>query len=341
MTKNTLSLVVGSVTAALLAGCQMTPSAMGGAAVSDSVKEISLGERARGELTTQSGLNPKDGSRYQAFAMTLAADTLLEIELDGGLEGVLTLYNEQDELLTVASPLRYKITDAGDYKVVVSGADASSYGPFNVTSRTIDLELANALTAPGSATGWLQGEPVEFSVTIPEAGAYQIDMLSDDFDTLMVMTGPNGYRVENDDGGDDYNARIGDILEAGEYQIQAGSYEENAGLFTIEVSSLNVDIDEERDIFAPADISGWMRNGPDVYTLTIEQEGVYQIDMRSDGLDPVLTLEGPGGYTAEDDDGGDNYNARLTERLAPGVYTLTARCYEENRGLYNLTVAPL
>ncbi|MDX1755404.1 MAG: hypothetical protein R3175_05015 [Marinobacter sp.] len=341
MTKNTLSLVAGGAAAVLLTGCQLAPSSMGSAAPGDTVKEISLGERVRGELTTQSGLNRKDGSRYQTFAMTLSADTLLEIDLEGSLDGVLTLYNEQDELLAVASPLRYKVTEPGDYKVVVSGIDESSYGPFNVVSRTIDLELVSSLTAPGSASGWLQGEPVEFTVTIPESGAYQIDMRSDDFDALMVMTGPNGYEVENDDGGEEYNARIGDILNAGEYRIQAGSYEQNAGLFTIEVSSLNVDIDEEREISAPADIAGWMRNGPDVYTLTIEQEGVYQIDMRSDGLDPMLTLEGPAGYVAEDDDGGDNYNARLTERLAPGVYTLTARCYEENRGLYSLTVAPL
>ncbi len=341
MTKKTLPLIVGSVATALLAGCQMMPSNLGTASGGLSVTEIALGDRARGELTTQSGLNRKDGSRYQTFAMALEADTLLEIQLDGSLDGLLTLYNEQDEMLTVASPLRYKIAESGDYRVVVSGVDASSYGPFNIVSRTIDLELSGSLTAPGTATGWLQDEPVVFNVTIPESGAYQIDLRSDDFDTLMVMTGPNGYEVENDDGGDEYNARIGDILEAGEYQIKAGSYEENSGLFTIEIAALNVDIDEGREISAPADVAGWMRSGPDVYTLTIEEAGMYQIDMRADGLDPMLTLEGPAGYMAEDDDGGDNYNARLTERLEAGVYTLTARCYEENRGLYNLTVTPL
>lgn len=343
MSKKSVSLVLGGVAVTMLAGCQsMAPASSSAAAptslISSADQRLELGQRSRGELTTQSSLNPKDGSRFETFVMSLDEGELLEINLDGSLAGVISLYNDQDELVQTGAPLRYRAEDGGEYVVVVSGADATSYGPFNVATSTIELNQTSTLVGVSSAAGWMQGEEDVYTLTIEEAGAYQIDMRSDEFDTLMKLSGPNGYYAENDDGGDDYNARIGDLLEPGEYELKAGSYEASSGLYNVEVTKLDIEIDENRDITAPATINGWMRTDSDVYTLTIEEGGVYQIDMRSDTLDSVLKLEGPDGDVFEDDDGGDNYNSRIQQSLKPGTYYLTASSYEDNGGLYTLTI---
>lgn len=343
MSKKSVFLIVGGVAVTMLVGCQSLAASKGSSAAPASLigsadQRLEVGQSVRGELTTRSNLNPKDGSRYETFVMSVTDGDLVEINVDGSLSGLVSLYNDQDELVQTGAPLRYRAEDGGDYVVVVSGMDATSYGPFNVSSSTIELNQTSTLVGESSATGWMQGGEDVYTLTIEEAGAYQIDLRSDEFDTLVKLSGPNGYYTENDDGGDDYNARIGDLLEPGDYQLKAGSYQASSGLYTVQVSKLDIEIDDNRDITAPANVNGWMRTDSEVYTLTIEQGGVYQIDMRSDTLDSVLTLEGPDGDIFEDDDGGDGYNSRIRQSLKPGVYYITASSYGDSGGLFTLTV---
>ncbi|SFM69709.1 hypothetical protein SAMN04487963_3399 [Marinobacter zhejiangensis] len=317
----------------------MSGASSGGASIVGSTDgKLVIGERSRGELTTQSPLNFKDGSRYQAYSLSLQEGDLIEIEVDGSVENVVSLYDDQNDLLISASPLRFRADQSGDYAVVISGLTADSYGPFNIRSKSMELNDTGVLTVPGSTMGWLQMEPRTYELTVETAGAYQIDMLSDDFDTMLVLQGPNGYHTEDDDGGMDYNASIGDMLEPGEYTLTATSYEQSAGLFSIEISSLDIEITETDTLEVNSEINGWMRSSPNSYTLNIAEEGVYQLDMRSTSMDSVLAIEGPDGFYAEDDDGGDNYNSRITETFKPGVYQVTARSYEENGGIYTLSV---
>ncbi|MGS7843787.1 ABC transporter substrate-binding protein [Stenotrophomonas forensis] len=60
------------------------------------------------------------------------------------------------------------------------------------------------------------------------------------------------------------------------------------------------------------------------YTLQVEKEGLYEIRLLSDVFDPVLKVSGQG-VDAENDDGGDSTNSRLSLSLKPGKYTLSAR----------------
>lgn len=332
--------VVGAATVTMLAGCPLsTPESDTRATiVGGSTDKLVVGERLRGELTTQSPLNVKDGSRYQSYRLSLGEGGLVEIAIDGSIEGVVSLYDDQDELLATASPLRFRAEESGDYAVVVSGATADSYGPFNVVSKSIELNDTGKLNVPGSTMGWLQMEPRTYTLTVETAGAYQIDMTSDDFDTQLVLEGPNGYHSEDDDSGENYNASLDDMLEPGEYTLTATSYQQSTGLYSIDISSMDIDITDTDSLEVDSEINAWMRSGSDTYSLTIEAAGVYQIDMKSSRLDSVLSVEGPDGFRAENDDGGENYNARITGTLQPGVYRIMARSYEENGGIYTLSV---
>lgn len=198
---------------------------------------------------------------------------------------------------------------------------------------------AGVLVVPGTTSGWLQSEPRTYTFTVSENSAYQIEVVSSDFDSVLVMEGPNGYYTENDDGGEDNNARMGDLLVPGEYTLTVGSYEGRQGLFGIEILSLDIQITESDTLVLDSEITGWMGSGSDSYSLEIEEEGEYQIDMRSLSLDSVLVIERPDDFYAEDDDGGDDYNSRIVETLKPGTYQVNARRHPEaeaHNGVYSL-----
>lgn len=60
------------------------------------------------------------------------------------------------------------------------------------------------------------------------------------------------------------------------------------------------------------------------YTLKVDSPGLYEIQLRSDAFDTLLSLKG-NGQESENDDGGEGTDSRITLPLQPGEYTLTVR----------------
>lgn len=337
---------VGCAATAVLAGCQMMAlgTDISSSVVDASADSLVLGEPQRGELTTQSPLNVKDGSRYQTYSLSLEAGSIIEVEVSGSFEGVLSLYDDENTLLMVDSPLGFRAEEGGDYAVVVSGDSADSYGPFRVSYRSVALNDTGELVTPGTINGWLQSEPRTYTLTVDEPVAYRIDVASSDFDSVLALLGPNGYYKENDDGGTDRNASIGDMFEPGEYTLTVGSYGGESGLYAIEISILDIEISDTDTLTVGSEITGWMRSGSDSYSLTIEEEGEYQVDMQSTSFDSVVVIDGPDEFYCEDDDGGEDYNSRIVETMKPGTYQVHANSHEESRvdgGIYSLSVQRL
>ncbi|MGO3004216.1 MAG: hypothetical protein ACTIIR_05450 [Halomonas sp.] len=310
------------------------------------LKKFTLNERMNGEITSASELNGKDGSRFLRYAMTLEAEDLVEISLRGALQGIVALYDDQLQLLASAPTVRQRIEESGDYVVVVSGADAHSYGPFSVNGRTIELSDSDTLTVDAPIDSWLNNEAREFTLTIAEAGMYQIEMRADDFDAYLVLEGPNGYLREDDDSAGDLNARISDFLAPGDYTLRARTaYGDANGLFSLTAEPRELPGDGELRNDGPISpnesFNGWY-SGQDLgYELEIEEAGMYQIEMSSSEVDSYLVLEGPNGYYREDDDSAGNLDARVADFLAPGTYQLTARtAYGSESGLFTLAVEP-
>lgn len=352
MSKTSSSLVLaslGSAAVGLLIGWQLSPGtaqevAEVPAAVAAAVHQLQLGDSHRGELTTQSGVNRKDGSRFSEFTVELSDNTLIEIELKGSLHGVVSLFDSRDDLLNMASHLRHRIEQPGQYTLVVSGMDADSYGPFDISIQEVELTDEQQLSVPANVRSWLQeGLPNHYVLQIDEVGFYQIDMRSDDVDSYLVLEGPGGYRNEDDDGGDSLNASIRDLLEPGEYQVTARAYSSGSGFFTLSVENRD-HIEQQRQNQAgelqldQTHQARLERDREDVYQVSLAESGYYQIDMISDDLDPYLELQGQG-VAYSDDDGGDGLNARLYTYLEAGEYRVIARGFDENeRGAYQITL---
>ncbi|WP_404376970.1 hypothetical protein [Vreelandella aquamarina] len=307
---------------------------------------LTLGEGTRGEITAASELNGKDGSRFERYGIRLDEDTLVEISLSGALQGVVALYDDQLQLLANADTVRHHIEESGDYMVVVSGMDTHSYGPFNVESRTIELSDAGTMGVGTPIDSWLDTAEREITLTIEEAGMYQIEMRADDFDAYLELEGPNGYYREDDDSAGNLNARISDFLAPGEYTVTARTaFGEGSGLFTLLAEPRELPGDGELrnggGVSPGETLSGWYSGQDITYQLAIDEAGMYQIDMRSSDVDAYLILEGPSGYYREDDDSAGNLDARIADFLAPGNYQLTARtAYGTDSGLFTLSIEP-
>ncbi len=77
----------------------------------------------------------------------------------------------------------------------------------------------------------------------------------------------------------------------------------------------------------------------DMYTLTVQKAGMYQIDLTgtSQEMDCFLRINGPA-VDLEDDDGGGNLNSRLVVQLNPGMYSIYAEGFSGATGGYSLGV---
>ncbi|MGP5562491.1 hypothetical protein [Vreelandella alkaliphila] len=308
------------------------------------LESITLGEQTRGEITSAAELNGNDGSRYVRYVISLEEDSLVEFSLSGALRGVVALYDDRLQLLENAETVRHRIENDGQYVVAVSGADASSYGPFTLNSRTVELSDSDTLTIGEPMDSWLPGTPREVMLTVEEEGMYQIEMRADEFDAYLELSGPNGYNREDDDSAGNLNARISDFLAPGDYTVTARSaYGEGSGLFTLsaEPREMPDDLRNGGSVVPSETLSGWFSGQDRSYQLEIEEAGMYQINMRSSDIDSYLVLEGPNGYFREDDDSAGNLDASIADFLAPGSYQLTARtAYGSDSGLFTLSVEP-
>lgn len=311
-----------------------------------SLERLTVDERLRGEITSASELNGKDGSRFNRYALSLEEDDIVDISLSGALQGVVALYDDQLQLLDNAATVRHRVDETGDYVVVVSGNDAHSYGPFTVNTRVVELTDADSVTVGQPVDSWLQGSSREISLTIEEAGLYQLEMRSDDFDAYLEIAGPNGYAREDDDSAGNLDARIADFLAPGEYTLTARSaYGDGNGVYTLSIEPHelpgNGELRNDGALTPDDSLNGWYSGQELNYQVEIEEAGMYQIEMRSNDVDSYLVLEGPNGYYREDDDSAGNLDARIADFLAPGVYELTARtAYGQSSGMFTLSMQP-
>lgn len=307
------------------------------------LEPLALDEPLRGEITSASELNGNDGSRFTRYATSLEEGELVEISLRGALQGVVALYDDQLQLLDHAPVVRHRVEESGDYIVVVSGVDAHSYGPFTVDSRTVELTEADTMSVGDSVDSWLQGDARPMTLTIENAGLYQLEMRSDDFDAYLEIAGPNGYVREDDDSAGELNARIADFLEAGEYTLTARSaYGDSSGIYTLSVEPHDLlgdsELRNDGALTVGESVNGWYSGEPLNYQLEVAESSLVTLEMRSADFDTFLEISGQG-VAGSDDDGAGGTDSRLQEQLLPGTYTVSARGFSATgSGLFALSV---
>ena len=157
-------------------------------------------------------------------------DTYLILQEPGGD----THENDDFDGRVDLSVIDQNLTAHGTYEVVVTSFEAEETGSYELLV-TFDefLPLVEDGPIPGSLDdrdSLLEGHFVDrFSVSLTAGVRSTIRMESDEFDTLLRLTYPDGTEVEFDDDFGNHNATI-DLIpeESGEYGVTATSFDRKA-----------------------------------------------------------------------------------------------------------------
>ena len=298
--------------------------------VGDSISDVT--DKVR-ELTLQ----VEQAGLYVIRMASTDFDTVLSLQGEG-VDASNDDSNGTDSMIT-------SYLQPGQYQLRADGFSGQMGGQYtlDVASRPVPAGVEVA-TGGALAVGQEQrllytGQPVNYQIDVPAGQMLRVDMGSSEFDSLLQLTG-NGVDITDDDGGDRLNARLSAVVPAGQYQLQARSADNGTGVFTLkaELGAVPADAGGGR-LSVGQTRSARSYGGVDEYQVQIDRAGTYVIDMRSEDMDSGLELLHQGASLAEDDDGGDGLNSRITEQLQPGAYTIRAKAmYGNGSGRYQISV---
>ncbi len=266
-------------------------------------------------------------------------------------------------IMYVADPGRvylFKVTgysdSTGAYGITARTEPFEDFGePNNNRDEATLIQLGQEITALfGSASDvdW-------YSMVVPSSGGLLQVFTGGDQDTVMELYDARGNLItEDDDSGSGGNARIRFNAQGGIYFVRVADYDNAMGRYTLTARLLsreNMDRYEPDDTmetakpievnaapqektFSDPDDEDWAR-------FTISTSGRFIIESKAlsnRSLDTYIELyDEDGELWDEDDDGGSNYDARLTVNLEPGTWYIRVRQVDDEisgDGRYSLSV---
>ena len=265
----------------------------------------------------------------------------------------------------VNSRIQTTLTSSGTYTIEATAFSDAGRGAYTLTfassggSSCTTASLSSGETRSGTLADTDCTAPHRsgtkadlYTFTGSSGGVVTIAMSSSAFDTYLVLVGPNGSVVtENDDSDGGVNSRIQTTLtSAGTYTIEATSFSGDArGAYTLTLnggtscatSSLSSG-ETKSGTLADNDCAAPHRSGSraDLYTFTGSNGGTVTLSMTSSAFDTYLVLVGPGGRVVTENDDSDGVNARIATTLtSSGTYTVEATSFSgDARGAYTLSL---
>jgi hypothetical protein len=198
-----------------------------------------------------------------------------------------------------------------------------------------------------------------YALTVTEAGHFAIQMESRAIDSFLVVMGPNGERLENDDSGGALDSRVEiDATVPGEWSIVATSYRAGmTGAYELKVLSARDVVAAatptiggsptsgaeriERGALAAGDAQLTSGEWSDTYELSWPVGTTVHLEARSAAFDTYLIVRTPSGrQTDNDDQVPGNLNAALDFVVSePGVHRVMVTSYAPGMsGAYELAI---
>ena len=261
-------------------------------------------------------------------------------------------------VLTVAAT-SYAADETGSYTLVAEPSTEGNGGPIDPGNSTAMMlgEAVSGALEDGDDRGQ---RGIEDSFVFEGAAQQDIDfgLTSADFDTFLILEGPDGFRSENDDDPRirTLNSRIRATLpEAGTYRLVVTSYDgEGRGDYQLRTGAAAAETTAAPDARPLAlgekvtgtlgDTDGTLAAGEfaDFYRFDGQRGQRLTFTMESDEFDTLLALDLPDGRREANDDraGMEDTNSRLAITLPEdGVYQLTATSFGPGMaGTYSLAV---
>lgn len=327
--------------AILLSGCNQPSSSGSAPPVTEMPALLS------GELTSQSGVNLNDGSRHERFALRLKADTLYRVVSSGALqEPRLLVLAEDNSLVTGPRPIQLYVQPDQDgiYQLAISGQGPTDFGPFRVEVSTAETTNGGELTPGADILGRLAsasgvGNGNNYTLKVEDKGLYELVLRSSEFDTVLKLRG-KGVNLTDDDGAGGTDSRLLAALDAGTYQLTAAAIESgNQGVYNLVIEPRElpegIDLSDGQQVEPGRDYTGMLLRQAHNLLLVVDQPGLLQLGMRSDDLDSLLELTGPG-VSVRDDDSGGGHDALISTVVEPGTYRIKAAQLGGTEGVYTL-----
>lgn len=182
-----------------------------------------------------------------------------------------------------------------------------------------------------------------YQVRVDPGDRVAVVVSSEDFDSYLLLTLPDGTQESNDDyvdwnAGFEFTTEEGGTLEFGVSSLFSGE----TGDYTVRVVSLpeptQINVNSRvRDSLDREAVAGRRQ---DQYIVTGSEGERLRIELRSDDFDAFLELLDSGGRRMSDDDGGGERNARYSYQFPEdGWLILTVTSYDGmSAGRYELLV---
>jgi hypothetical protein len=290
------------------------------------------------------------------FVITPSSQGLLTAETAGDTDTIMELYDgvsrvaENDDYGSGSnSRIEYPVEPGVAYTVMVRGYDKDVSGSYRFRASLEPIPedraepndtrvQATSLTLGVSVTGYFLSprDTDWYCLTIPaEGGLFSVHTRGAIDTILELYDSRENLIAEDDDSGDNENAWLDAVVQAGTVYIKASAYEGQIGRYTLHTelretppmdrfeddnsiaASKDIQIGASQDRnFTTASDEDWVR-------LRITRQSTYEIRAQAeDGiLDTYLELYDQNEeLIAKDDDSGDNYDACITTPLSPGVY---------------------
>lgn len=238
------------------------------------------------------------------------------------------------------------INSTGSLEFSVSPLFAGEEGEYRVTVR--ELGAAEELSPGDSVQGTLgdgegDGAVHRYQITGEAGQRVIIDLMSDDFDAYLRVIDGEGREFSDDDGGSDYNSRLGYTFEEdGQIQVVAssiGGSEGGAYTLSVAMSAEEVVAQYEGELTMD-DTRGYDGTIYDVYEYDGESGDRAGFLVESEDFDSVVYVSNPDGSNlGRDDDGGGGTNSRLDVTFSEtGTYMIYVVSFFEGTGSYRLTI---
>jgi len=368
---------VAMIVAAALAACgQLGGGLQPGQTVDGTLEAAETKSDQGGAVADVYQLNGRQGEQYTLTLSSEAFDSYLYVRGPGSL----SQDNDDDGSGSYNSRLNIVFPENGTAQVYVTSFSRNAVGAYQLrVERTGEGgNVAQSGTPDGAppiaaqqlagelAQGDTQLQSGEFVDTFPLQGVagqrVEISLASQQFDTYVAISGPNGFQEYNDDdtANNTRNSRLVTTLPAnGEYTVHVTSYapgEVGSYQLTIAPGQATTASEALEGGGGQTFASGQTMNGELAPGDTTLQSGEFidtfnfqgtagervVIDMRSTQMDPYLILVAPSGAQEDNDDvaPGSDTNARIETTLAEtGQYRIGATSYQPGeRGQYVVTL---
>jgi hypothetical protein len=280
------------------------------------------------------------------YSLRPAENGFIVVETMSDIDTVLEAYDAQRNLLKedddggegYNARIEIYATAGRTYYIKLKGYDDES-GPYRIRASykplpaTADLRFGTPTSGNLSSRGesW-------YRVRTTQAGLLTIETLGS-LDTLMeAYDGSWTFLERNDDGGEDNNARLEIVVDANQnYYFKVWGYDEDDSgpyriLASFEAISLENNTERSRAVTLKLGEAAYVTllNSSEsrwyVYTLT--RAATFVVQTRG-SMDTLLYLyDSNGNLIADNDDGGEDYNALISQRLNPGTYYIEVKGYD-------------